>query len=54
MSEQVQVQVTLDAPPVPGLVLKWDSQRLKALVTYEAEGHVHTQWLASEQVLEVE
>jgi hypothetical protein len=54
MSQQVQVQVTLDGPPVPGLVLKWDSQRLKALVTYEAEGHVQTQWLASEQVLEVE
>ncbi|TQK70073.1 MULTISPECIES: hypothetical protein [unclassified Nocardioides] len=54
MSEQVEVQVSVDGPPVPGLVLKWDSQRLKALVTYEAEGHVQTQWFPSEQVLQVD
>ena len=54
MSEQVHVQATVDGPPVPGLVLKWDSERLKALVTYESEGHVHTQWFPSDQVLQVD
>jgi len=51
MTEQVHVQVTVDGPPVPGLVLKWDSQRLKALVTYEDEGRVQTRWFPSAQVL---
>jgi hypothetical protein len=51
MSEQVLVRVSVDSPPVPALVLKWDSQRLKALVTYESDGHVQTQWLTAEQVV---
>lgn len=51
MSEQVHVQVTVDDPPVPGLVLKWDNRRAKALVTYESEGHVRTQWFTAEQLL---
>ncbi|GAA1502124.1 hypothetical protein [Nocardioides humi] len=50
MSEQVHVHVSTDDPAVPGLVLKWDRLRLKALVTYEADGHVHTQWFPAEQV----
>ncbi|MDQ6525517.1 hypothetical protein RB608_17990 [Nocardioides sp. LHD-245] len=54
MSEQVHVQVTADGPPVPGLVLKWDRDGARALVTYEADGHVRTQWVPAEQVLAVE
>ncbi|MBM0125105.1 hypothetical protein [Pimelobacter simplex] len=54
MSEQVHVQVAVDGPPVPGLVLKWDSHRLKALVTFESEGHVQTLWVSAEQVVQTE
>lgn len=54
MSEQVHIQVAADRPPVPGLVLKWDRHRLKALVTFEADGHVQTQWVPSEQLLPVD
>jgi len=50
MSEQVTIIVAADGPPIPGLVLKWDSLRAKALVTYEADGRVHTQWFPAEQV----
>lgn len=30
-----------------GLVLKWHSDRTQALVTYELEGRVATEWVAA-------
>ncbi|WGX95353.1 hypothetical protein [Nocardioides sp. L-11A] len=54
MTEQVDVQITVDGPSVPGLVLKWDRSRARALVTYEADGRVHTQWVPADQVLAAE
>lgn len=30
-----------------GLVLKWHSDRTQALVTYEIDGRVETQWIAA-------
>jgi hypothetical protein len=32
---------------VSGLVLKWHSNRTQALVTYEIEGRVATEWIAA-------
>lgn len=54
VSVQVSVQVGVEGAPVPGLVLKWDRLRGRALVTYEADGHVQTQWVSSDQVVPVE
>ncbi|MCR1782117.1 hypothetical protein KVF89_06195 [Nocardioides carbamazepini] len=53
MSDQASVHVTVDGSPVPGLVLKWDRHRANALVTYEADGRVHTQWVPADQVVPV-
>lgn len=51
MRPEDQVLVVLDSVPVPGLVLKWRSDRTEALVTYEVEGKVETAWVAAAQVL---
>lgn len=32
---------------MPGLVLKWRTDREEALVTYEIEGRVATEWVAA-------
>lgn len=42
------VQITVDGVLVPALLLKWDRQRAKALVTFEREGHVETRWVPAE------
>ncbi|WP_408898629.1 hypothetical protein ACJ5H2_05850 [Nocardioides sp. R1-1] len=46
MSETVHV--ALDGALVPALLLKWDGQQAKALVTFERDGHVETRWVAAE------
>lgn len=50
MRPQQQVLVTLDGISVPGLLLKWRTGRQRALVTYEFDGKVSTQWVPIEQV----
>lgn len=46
-----QVLIVLDGTPVPGLVLKWRSDRTEAFVTYEVDGRVETAWVKADQVL---
>ena len=46
-----QVLVKLASATVPGLLLKWGSDGHKALVTYELDGRVSTQWITAEEVL---
>lgn len=46
-----QVLVQLPGSTVPGLLLKWGRERLEALVTYELDGHVATQWVKADCVL---
>lgn len=46
-----QVLVQLESTTVPGLLLKWGRERVQALVTYELDGHVATEWVAAECVL---
>jgi hypothetical protein len=46
-----QVLVQLESSVVPGLLLKWGRQRLEALVTYELDGHVATEWVQADCVL---
>lgn len=45
------VLVHLESGDVPGLLLKWHSSREQALVTYEIDGRVATEWLPAEQVV---
>ena len=49
MSEQALVLIP-GRDPVPGLVLKWKSDRTQALVTLEVDGHVDTRWVPIEQL----
>ena len=53
MVEQVWVRVPGDVPTVPGLVLKWrkSAGELRALVTYEAEGRLVTEWVPTVALL---
>jgi len=44
------VQVAVEGVTVPGLLLKWDRTRAKALVTLEVDGHVDTRWVPAELV----
>lgn len=45
MPEHSQVLVQMDGSTIPGLVLKWRRERTEALVTYEVDGRVETQWV---------
>lgn len=45
-----QVLVLLDGSTVPGLLLKWRRDRTEALVTYEIDGRVETDWVPLEQL----
>lgn len=47
-SSHVVVQVGEEL--VSGLVLKWHSNRTQALVTYELDGRVATEWVAAERM----
>ncbi|UMG94600.1 hypothetical protein [Nocardioides sp. TF02-7] len=40
----------LDGTAVPGLLLKWRSDRTEAFVTYEVDGRVATAWVRAEQI----
>ncbi|HWI44072.1 MAG TPA: hypothetical protein VNS81_10660 [Nocardioides sp.] len=46
-----QVLVQLEASVVPGLLLKWGREHLKALVTYELDGRVSTEWITADCLL---
>ena len=46
-----QVLVARDGDSIPGLLLKWRKTGGHALVTYEIEGRVSTEWIPAEQVL---
>jgi hypothetical protein len=51
LSEHVPVLVAVEGVHIPGLLLKWGAERLKALVTLEVDGHVETRWVAAEEVI---
>jgi hypothetical protein len=51
MRPEDQVLVSRDGTAVPGLVLKWRKSRQLALVTYEVDGRVATEWVPAEEVL---
>lgn len=47
-----QVLVGVDGVTVPGLLLKWSRDELTALVTFELDGRVETQWVSALMVTE--
>lgn len=47
------VLVHLESGDVPGLLLKWHSSGEQALVTYEIDGRVATEWLPVAQIIAV-
>jgi hypothetical protein len=51
MRPEDQVLVTRDGTTVPGLILKWRKTGQQALVTYEVDGRVATEWVRAEDVL---
>lgn len=40
----------LDGSSVPGLLLKWRRGQTEALVTYEVDGRVATDWIPADQL----
>ncbi|WP_435771733.1 hypothetical protein [Nocardioides sp. SYSU DS0651] len=50
MQTSAEVHVRVEGTTVPGLVLKWNAARDRALVTFDDAGTVRTQWLASDDV----
>lgn len=45
-----QVVVLVDGSNIPGLLLKWRRGRTEALVTYEVNGRVETEWIPLAQL----
>lgn len=51
MRAKQHVLVVVDGTEVPGLLLKWGQTGERALVTYEVDGRVATQWVPSDELL---
>ena len=50
MRAKQHVLVVIDGIEVPGLLLKWGRARERALVTYEIDGHVATDWIKGDEL----